>query len=200
LDYLPNGIEDGLYVEAKSNEALNANGQLVAYKVEQETNDHDSNDEDEYEVKGLITTISDTEITINGETFVINADTVFDPADVALFVEGALVEGIYDADGALIATKIELEDHHSDTIKTEFSKLVIAVNVTDVNTGTITLAGDIKVLVNNDTIMKDSSSANLPMFNLEGVAVDDYLVVKAIDNGDGTYTALKIEREDAPVI
>jgi len=36
-------------------------------------------------------------------------------------------------------------------------------------------------------------------FNLQDLAANDYVEMYVYSNGDGTYTATKIEREDAPV-
>jgi len=202
---LPNGLTDDLLVEVKSTEGL-VNNQLIASKVEPESIQHDTDEDDEVEVKDLISEIiPDVSITVADVTFLIDADTEFDPQydattyDVGVLVE---VEGTYNAAGELVAKKIELEDNYSDTIKADLAGMVIAVDATDVNIGTITLAGGIVVMVNNDTIMKDSSSVNLQMFNLEDIFKDDYLAIKAIGNGngDGTYTALKVKREDTPMM
>jgi len=197
LSDLPNGIiVSGLNVEVKSTEALNASNQLVASKVEGITHSNSS----EVEIKGLIKEISDVSITVNDQVFIVDANTRYIKADMSQFIIGTLVEieGRLNSNNELVAFKVEFEDDLPGMIKAEFKTTVSSVNATGANMGSIVL-GDVNssvVIIDGNTIMKDSSSANNQTFNLQDIVVGDTVEVKALNNGDMpvTYTAIKVER------
>ncbi|VAW96169.1 hypothetical protein MNBD_GAMMA22-872, partial [hydrothermal vent metagenome] len=205
---LPTGFGDGMYVEVESMEALNDLGQLVASKVSPMSTDMEN---DDYELKGMIMEISgvdllDGTIKINNKTFIIDANTQFTGADTSKFIVGALVEveAYKNVDGDLVAKTVEFEDKMG-MVNAPLKGKVVTVDITDVNIGTITL-DDINqsvVLVNNDTIMKDNSAADIQAFNLQDIAVDNYLMIKvtetisAIDNST-ILTATKLTRKNVP--
>jgi hypothetical protein len=200
LSDLLDGIQDGLYVEAKSYEALDVNNQLIASKIEQESKDHDSDEDDEYEVKDLISElIPDVSITVANEVFLIDTDTEFTGTDdLSLFKVGTLVEveGYYNSNKELVAKKVEYEDSDLSMVKMTFMDTVMKTDAPEANTGTITLSDGTVIDVNNNTIMKDNSDAKDPAFNLQAVKINDYLEIKAYVNNDGTYTAIKVNREN----
>jgi len=196
LEYLPNGIKDGLYVEAKSTNGLNASMQLIASKVElknQGSKGYHGDEDEEYEVRGLIMEISDTSLTVNGQVIKINDITEFSDADRSMFVVGTLVEveGRFNANKELVAKKVEFEDSHYGN-STELKGTVATINATDTNIGKITLDDGITIIiVNNNTVMYGG------LLNLKDLKSGDYIEVKAVANGDNpvTYTALKIKRK-----
>lgn len=204
LSGFPNGIQDGLYVEAKSYQALDSSNQLVASKVEQESKNQDSNEDDEYEVKDLISDITDTSITVANVTFILDSTTEFTGTDdLTLFKVGTLVEveGYYNSNKELVAKKVEYEDSNSGMAKMTTLGTVKSVNAPQANTGSITLTDgttDTVISVDNNTLMKDSSDIKDPAFNLQAIVVDDYLEIKSKVNNDGSFTALKVVRENAP--
>ena len=196
LDDLPNGIVDGLYVEAKSTENLNASNQLVAYKVELESDGvkGEHGEDDEVEVHGEVSAASASSVTVNGISFVIDANTVYEHGVAADLVVGAIVEveGHSNAEGVLIASKVEFEEEENEL---ELRGNVSSVSADEANNGSIVLEG-ITLIVNSNTIMQDDSSAALTAFNLSLLSAGDYVKVHYVDNGDGTFTATKIERKD----
>jgi len=198
LDDMPAGNWNGLYVEAKSDEALNNLGHMVAYKVELENDGskghHD--DESEVEVKGEVTEVTSDSITVNGVTYLLNENTRYEHGTVADLKVGALVEveGYPNNNGDLVAEEVEFEDHDSEM---EIQGTVSAVNTGDANEGTIEINGT-TFHINSSTIMQDSSDAHLNHFNLSSVGVGDLIKVYYFDD-NGTLTVTKLERETAAI-
>jgi hypothetical protein len=201
LDDMPAGNWDGLYVEAKSREALNASGRMVAYKVELENYGskyhHDYDSDSEVEVRGDVTEVTSDSVTVNGVTYLLGESTRYEHGTADALMVGALVEveGYINSNGDLVAKKVEFEGHDS------YSELEIQGNVSavgstdDPNVGTIEING-LTFHVNSSTIMQDSSDAHLNHFNLSSVGVGDLVKLYYFDN-NGTLTVTKLERETA---
>ncbi len=202
LSDLPNGIDNDIYVEVKSTLGLDDNNVLIASKVEQEDDGsigHEGYEDDEYEFSGIIMAIGADTITVNSEVVMITDETEIEndgqgPLAVGDEVE---VEAYFDDNGNLIAHEIEREESESEHV--EFHDTIDTIVSSDTNIGTITLMDGTMIMVNNDTLMHDSRDNDMVAdthFNLSDLMSGDYIEVYAIDNGDGTYTAVKIERED----
>jgi len=197
---MPAGNWDGLYVEVKSTAGIDAGtGFLVASKVELEdggSKGHDGDENDEIEVKGVVSDmVADTSVTVNGQTFLLNASTQYEHGVAAELVVGAMVEveGKFNANGELVAFKLEFEDDEADD---EIKGIVAAVNATAPNEGTIDVGGMV-IVISASTIMHDSSAMHVANFNLTMLKGGDTVEVDYITNPDGTYTAIKLEREVA---
>ena len=202
LDDMPQGNWNSLYVEVKSTQNLNG-VQLVASKVELENNGTKGHgdDGDEIEVYGAISEITDASITVNGHTFLINVSTEIEHGIAADLVVDAIVEveGYINGNGELVAREIEFDDHEND-LSIELYDTVSAIEASDINVGQITLTGGQVILIDNGTIMHDSRDDNgmLPVyhFNLSDLSLGDFVEVRVVNNGNGTYTAIKLERDD----
>jgi hypothetical protein len=201
LDDMPAGNWDGLYVEVKSKEPLNASGHMVAYKVELENHGsksyHDYDSDSEVEVKGDVTEVTSDSVTVNGVTYLLNASTRYEHGTADDLIVGVLVEveGYVNAAGDLVAEEVEFEGHDSDS-ELEIKDYVSAVGTTDdPNVGTLEING-LTIHVNSSTIMHDSSDAYISNFNLSMVGVGDLVKVYYFDD-NGTITATKLERETA---
>ncbi len=196
-------LTNGLYVEVKSVAGIDGNNQLIASKVEIEDDGkvgHHGDEDEEFEIKGVISSAFESDMfTINGITVLVNEQTKLDGLTTASLTSGSIieVEGIYDADGKLIASKIEAEDDADTEIKSTISEIIS----TGVNTGTITLsdANNTVVVVTSNTLMKDSRDQGIMpemKFNLTFLTTGDYIEIDAFTNADGNLEAAKIERED----
>ena len=98
-------IGDRIEVEG----AYDADGALVASEVEVDEDDG----EEEVEVEGRVESVDGDELVVAGLAFLVTADTEFDGADdLDDILVGDLVEieGTFDADGALVALEVELDD------------------------------------------------------------------------------------------
>ncbi|MDH5766843.1 MAG: DUF5666 domain-containing protein, partial [Gammaproteobacteria bacterium] len=183
LDDMPQGNWDGLYVEVKSTQTPDT-GTLIASKVELE-DDGDkghADDEDEIEVHGAISDISDSNITVNGHNFLINASIEIEHGSRQDLVIDAIVEveGYMNSNGQLVAHEIEFVDNENDS-SIEFYGTVIAIETSDTNVGQITLTGGQVIMINNNTIMHDSQdeSGMIPdtHFNLSDLGTGEFVEV-----------------------
>jgi len=80
---------------------------------------------------------------------------------------------------------------------------VASVTSSAPNVGTVTLQDGTVILVNEETLMHDSRDEGMMAdtnFNLQDLAAGDYVEVHMFDNGDGTFTATKLERDDASMV
>jgi hypothetical protein len=202
LDDIPGGaLVEGLYVEVKSTQGMNASGQLVASEVELEDDgdmDLDGDDGEDVKLNGIITAeLSETVFEIDGQTVIIVADTEFEHGSIVDLAEGVLVkvEGRFNVDDALIAEEIELEEERD----IEMEGALEAVNGTGAN-GTVTLFGQ-TVIVNPMTILVDEQDEDglLPVhfFGLDDLAAGDFVELDAFrDSVSGNLVAAKLERDD----
>ena len=205
LEDLDAGIDNGIYVEVKSVQGL-VNNILIASVIELEddgTIEHEGEANEEYEFSGLIMAINGDTITVNGEVVTLTSETEFDDVtrDSLAVGDEVEVEGVFDDAGNLIAHSIEREESESDRI--EMSGTIASVTSTDINIGSITLEDGNIILVNNDTLMHDSRDVGMvaeTRFNLSDLASGDYIEIYVTDNGDGTFTAVRLEREDIPEV
>jgi len=191
-------ISDGMYVEVKSTQGIDTDtGYLIASKVELENDgsrDHYGDEDDEYEVEGKVVAITDTSITVGSDTFILNDSTEYEYGDKTAIMVGMMVEveGYYNSENQLVAKEVEIEEYDN---LLEFTDTVSAVESTEANVGTITLNGGQVIHVNADTIMHDDSSMDHEQFNITQMNQGDLVEVYCYDNGDGTYTATKVERK-----
>jgi len=204
LTDLPNGLSNDLYVEVQSLDGLNGSGELIASKVELQDegkDDHQGDEDDEYELKGKVMSVdaATNSFVVNNQTIYYTDATKYDDGSLSDLVVGALVEveghfGAANENGVseVIADEIEFEDMHTSI---ELTDTIAKIVTTDTNVGTITLTGGTEIDINNDTIMKDSSSVDTKHFNLGDLAEGDRVEIHYYSNG-GTNTATKLERHD----
>lgn len=201
-------LTDGLYVEVKSDAAPSDTGSgmtLNATKIEIEDDgdmDIDGDEGDDFEVTGLVSSVTDTSFIFNGTTLVefasLESDDDFDFASIT---DGMMitVEGYIDAEGNFVVEEIE-EDHSSEE---EAEGMVSEVTADSV---TIDISGDGSLLktfiINNDTRMiDDTDAAPLHYFSLADVVVGNYVEVEYyIDDASGDMIATELELEDTPTV
>ena len=190
-------ITDGMYVEVKSTTGL-VSGVLIASKVEYEDEGgackSKSDEDDEFEAHGKVVEITDTSLTVDGYTFILNDKTEFEDDNKASIVVGSMVEveGYYNAENLLVAKQVELEDHDSVN---EFKGSIESVTYTGMNDGLVKLTTGKSFVINRSTIMHDDSSYDEKRFNITFLNQGDNVEIYAVDNGNGTYTATKLERQ-----
>ena len=188
-------LAEGQYVEVKSTAAPVA-GVLAATEIELEDGGEYgvSGDEgEELEVEGMISEITDTTITVNGQTFDIPAGI-----NVSGFAVGDLVDLDIEIVGG-VATIHEIEDESHDDDHTGKIEVEAVVDATDTTVGSssITLGGVTIAVDPAKVVMIDYSATANHIINLgDIVAGTDRVEVEAIPNeaGDG-YIAISIERE-----
>lgn len=114
LEHLPNGgLTDGLFVEVKSTQPPSG-GTIVASEVEVKSPFSDSLGEegDHVEIEGFVTEFSsiDQPFRVNGVLVRTTAITLYEPSSFVV-ADGVRVEveGALDANGVLVAVKVEFE-------------------------------------------------------------------------------------------
>ena len=193
LDNFSGGqISDGDFVEAKGL-TLNGNGQLVATRVELKNGLPGVADGVHIEIQGFITRFaSATDFDVTGLPVTTTANTVYeggDAADLGLNIK-VEVEGDVDANGLLVATKVDIRR----------AKAVRATaNVDSVNAGanSLVLLG-ITVSVDALTRLEDKSSADMRPLTLADINAGDYIEVRGgeFPAGSGAILATILERDD----
>ena len=203
-------MEDGLHGEVKATDYTAGSFTLTATEVEREDDGeigHQGDEEDEFEIKGMLTAAYDD----TSKTFGINDQMIL--VDDATELEGVALtdlvagnngtlnleaEGIFNADGMLVAEDVELDDDISDN--DEFQGTITSLaTATGTNSGTLIMsvgAGSMDVTVDSNTIMKDShdemGAPQEDKFNFSHLRVGDLIEVH-VDPTSGI--AVKLERE-----
>ena len=193
LDDFPAGEPaDGDFVEVHGS-GFGAGGELIATRVELEDGPFGGVGGDvQVEVEGLVTRFaSATDFDVAGQAVTTTAGTEFEnsaAADLALGVK-VEVEGFVDDNGVLVADKVSLRRENDVRIE----GLVDAV---DSDAGTVSVFG-IPVSVDALTRFEDSSDADIRDFDLDDVAVGDFLEVRGVEDPDNAVLAAELRRDDA---
>jgi hypothetical protein len=190
-------LANGLLVEVEG--SVNAEGTLVANKVEAEDDDRFERDT-EVKLKGLISSVNAeaNQFVVNGVTVLWNNRTEFDDllaADLAanLMVE---VEGRTNADGVLVAEEVEAEERVEISIEAPLS--AISLNPGSNFTGSVEVLG-LNVAVDLRTRMRDNDDDDNynPLFNLSDLTEGDYVELRITGDAETGYRALRLERDNA---
>lgn len=189
-------LANGLLVEVEG--TVNAEGTLVASKVEAEDDDRFERDT-EVKLKGLISSVNAeaNQFVVNGVTVLWNNRTEFDDllaADLAanLMVE---VEGRTNADGVLVAEEVEAEERVEISIEAPLS--AISLNPGSNFTGSVEVLG-LNVAVDLRTRMRDNDDDDNynPLFNLSHLTEGDYVELRITGDAETGYRALRLERDN----
>ena len=180
---LPSGLANGLKVRVRLQTAKNSAGAWVAISIQADREEME--DRDEAEVRGTITDFTSTaSFSVNG--LPVDASKAAFPDGTAGIVKGAMVE-VEGAimNGVLVATKVELEDHHHDI---DMNELHGTISNLDTTAQTFVVRG-VTVSYSPATVFKDGTQAGLA----NGVMVE----VKGMLSADGTSVqAASIEFEN----
>ncbi len=192
LDGLPAMLVAGTYVEAQGRSGIDIETKtMIASKIELE-DDMDANDGSEMEIEGTVSNvISETEFEINGTPVIHNETTKFEYGTAADIISGVLleVEGTFDVDGKLVAEEIEFR-------KGAEIKVEAYIDAIDLDNSSVTIFGKL-FQINNLTTMKDDSAADIRIFSLSDLAVNDRVELHAyIDATAESLIATSLERED----
>ena len=191
-DFPSTGLANDQLVEVKGT-TLNSAGELVATSLELRNFERHEG-AFEREVEGLVTRFaSATDFDVAGRKVTTTATTRYErgtAADLQLNVK-VEAEGSIDANGVLVATKIEFKRGHSaglagvvDSVTADSSGLG----------GTLTVLG-VTVTVDNNTRIEDKSNARIEMFRLANVQVGDYVEIRGTETAPLKLTASRLERE-----
>jgi len=191
-DFPATGLTNDQIVEVKGS-SINAAGELVATSLELR-NFESHEGAFEREVEGLVTRYaSATDFDVAGRKVTITASTRYEggtAADIALNVK-LEAEGTIDANGVLVAVKIEFKRGNSAGLAG------LVDNVTADSSGlggTLTVLG-VTVTVDNTTRIEDKSDARIEMFRLSNVQAGDYVEIRGTETGVLKLTASRLERQ-----
>lgn len=153
---LPPNFANGLPVRVRLQPTVNTPWQAVSIRSGvRKVEDHD-----EAEVRGIVTDFTNTEsFSVNGLAVTTSADTAFPDGKngiamgVAVEVEGAIRNGV------LVASKVELEDHHAND-DDRLDELHGAVVDLDKDAQTFTVRG-VKVHYSGNTAFSRGSASDL---------------------------------------
>jgi len=193
LDNFPgNLISNGDFVEAKGL-MLGGAGELSATSVELEALFPGANDGDRVEIEGFITRfVSTQDFDVAGLPVTITAGTVFeggDANDLGLNIK-VEAEGDIDANGVLVATKIDIR-------RAKAVRATANADSVDAANNSLVVLG-ITVTVDALTRFEDKSNADVDPLTLADINAGDYLEIRGDEfpAGSGTILATIFERED----
>lgn len=180
---------NGDLIEAKGT-TLNAAGELVATKIEKESDEpRDADRGDRREVEGLITRFaSATDFDVTGRKVTTNASTRYEGGAVADLALNARVEaeGMLDAAGVLVAVKIEFRNGGNARIEARVDSVDRAANK-------LVVLG-VEVSLTPSTRVEDKSDADVESFSIANVNSGDYLRVRGRETAALKLTASRLER------
>jgi hypothetical protein len=190
LENFPGGaITEGDPVEAKGN-ALGAADELLATRVEYKGNRFAENEGDHIEIEGFITRfVSDTDFDVAGlPVTTIPGTTVYEGGDAAnlnlnLKVE---VEGEFDANGVLVATKVEIKD----------ATAVRVVGYVDSVTGDTLQILDITITTDLLLTRFEDKLNDLDPFRIGDLNPGEYVEIRGQESPPGQIFAFLLERDD----
>jgi len=203
---LPANLGNDLLVEVKTDSALtgdlNTGFVMIASKVEVEDDgdiEIDGDDGDEIEMQGLVSDVTGSSFTFNGQVVEFDSLDIDDNFNVDSLTDGMLVtiEGSIDAEGNFTVEEIEEDYSTEDEVEgSVVSKTDTTVTILDNETGT-----ELTILVNNNTRMIDEQDDDgltpLHFFSLADVNVGEFVEVKFYtDEVSGDKIATELERDD----
>ncbi|MCH7834123.1 MAG: hypothetical protein IH911_03485 [Proteobacteria bacterium] len=187
LDNFPAGTpEDGQLVEAKG--TLGASDELLATRVEFKGNDLLADEGDRIEIEGFITRFaSAADFDVDGVPVSTIDSTVYEngsEADLDLNRK-VEVEGTLDANGVVVAAKVEFK--RANFIRIE--GLVEAVS------GSVITIFGVEISVDVLTRFEDQSAVDLEIFSIDDIGINDYLETRGYEDGTGVIATI-VERRD----
>lgn len=189
-DFPAAGIAEGDLVEAEGMET--PGGVLQATTVEFKDDDFDNDDGDELEVEGFITRfVSATDFDVGAVTVTTNGATVFEggsASDLGLNIK-VEVEGEFDANGILVADKVDIR-------RAQAVRISALVDSVDGANGSLVMLG---ITINTDSLTRfEDDVLDQEPFGVADINVGDYIEVRGSEfpAGSGEVLAGRLERED----
>jgi hypothetical protein len=156
-----------------------------------------ANNENEIELTGYVTEVGTSSFVINGNTFIVDANTEyrgrhgntfsFEQIEVGLLLE---VKAIAQNNGDLLATRVKTEDdHHRHGAELEITGFIDGITTNSI------LVGQQEFFVDAQTIILDDHRMPITFGDL---SVGNKVEVKAFRQPDSTYLASLIKKEDMP--
>jgi hypothetical protein len=187
-------LANGMYVEAESTQLMQAGDMLldrVRLRDRDRDRDHVCDADCDFEVEGYITSftsaaefeVDGTPVTTTDSTVYVNGTVDSLALDVKVGVDGTL-----SAEDVLVADRIVFRQSGVFEIEADIESI-------DTPNHLVTLLG-IPVAVNEFTMFRDESTAAIPEFGFDDLALGDRIDVRAY-MGIENVIAVRLEREDA---
>lgn len=187
-DFTQAQLTNGLTVKVQASSYDATTNKLVASVVDLEK--APSVTTDKVWLEGVISNYqTDTSLMLNGQTFLLGADTRFEYGQRSQLANGVSIklQAVPVANGWK-AEKISFSQQ-------AVLKLSGNVNALDLNNNSFTI-GSTTFVVTPQTVLKDDSNRAVRYFDLKSLVINDYVEVAAFKNSDGLNIALKVEREN----
>lgn len=197
VDYTSASVDNFTGGQPKNGDVIEAKGTvtagvLMATRIERHRAEDDApRAGDRGELEGLVTRfVSATDFDVNGKPVTTNASTVYEGGvvtDLALNVK-VEVEGTADANGVVVATKVQFKRQGSARIAARVDSVNVAAN-------TLVVLG-IDITVNASTRVEDKGDQRVSMFNLSNLAAGDWVEVRGAElpAGSNDVVATRLER------
>lgn len=193
LDNFPGGqISAGDFVEAKGI-SFGTAGELLATKVELESLLPGAAEGDRIEIEGFITRfVSPQDFDVAGQPVTTTNGTTYEggvASDLGINIK-VEAEGDIDANGILVATKIDIR-------RAKAVRMVANADSVDAASSSLVVLG-ITIEVDALTRFEDKSDADVDPLTLADINAGDYLEIRGDEfpAGSGTILATIFERED----
>ena len=192
VGFATTAIAEGDKVEVRGPAPANG-AALAATRVEKEEKRVAGNEGAESELEGLITRfVSPQDFDVAGQKVTTNDKTRFERGGAGDLKMGARVEaeGKVDANGVLVAAKIEVKA----ASKTRVAGKIDTLNTTDKQ---FTVLGQV-IAVDAKTQFEDKSSAHKMPFSFADLVANDFVVVRGVPGtGSVHILATRVERQNA---
>lgn len=188
-DFTQAQLANGQSVKVKASSYDATTNKLVASEIDLEK--PSSATTDKVWLAGIISNYQpDTSLMLNGQTFLLGADTKFEDGQRSQLANGVSIKlQAIPVTNGWKAEKISFSQQ-------AMLKLSGHVSALDLNNNSFTI-GSTMFVVTPQTLLKDDSNRAIRYFDLKSLVINDYVEVAAFKNADGTNVALKVERENS---
>jgi len=196
------GIMDDQYVEVEGTipDPVNAPDSILASKVEIEDEDRiDGDDEDEVEIKGILTYNADTvSWSVKDVQLAFGDNTEYSPETLEDGIADLSADGLYvEVEGQYVNEVLQVREIEVEEDELEFKADVDSVTATEPRDGTLVLSfgnapGTVEVRVTPDTMFLDDEA--MDHFDLNSIM--DKVEIEARMGDDGIIYASSLHLED----
>ena len=198
------GVANDQYVEVEGTipDPIGFPDSMLATKVELEDDDHfGSDDDDEVEVKGILSYDADTEAwSVRDVIIVFGDNTEYNPESLMDGIADGSAAGLtVEVEGLYVNEVLQVEEIELEEDELEFKGDATVLGSTGPRDGTIRLSfgmamGTIDVVVNSDTMFRDDAAMN--HFDLDSIMDGAKVEVEGRWADDGSIIASSLHLED----
>jgi hypothetical protein len=198
------GIVDGQYVEVEGTipDPVGAPDSLLATKVELEDDDHfGDDDDDEVEIKGMLSYNADTEAwSVRDVTVAFGDGTEYKPESLLESIADGTAAGLtVEVEGYYLNEVLQVEEIELEEDELEFKGDATVRERMGPRDGTIQLSfgmamGTVDVIVNSETMFRDDEA--MEHFDLDSITDSAKVEIEALWADNGSIIASSLHLED----